>query len=124
MTTYRIDLPYELPPLSLNYRLHHRVKAKLEKAVRQHVAETAVAQGIPEMLHVVVELHYVPKDARRRDEDNLVATMKPACDGLVDAGVVDDDTRLYMTKVMPIIDPPDRAPRTSRLYLLITEEAA
>jgi Holliday junction resolvase RusA-like endonuclease len=119
--TYRIDLPYQLPPLSLNQRLHHRVSAKLNKDVRAFVAQAAA--DFPEMLHAIVELHYVPKDARRRDEDNLVATLKPACDGLVDAGVVDDDTRLYMTKVMPIIDPPDRGLRLSRLYLLVTEEA-
>lgn len=122
--TWRIDLPYQLPPLSLNQRLHYRQKAKLEKAVRTFVAEEACRIGIPEMLHVIVELHYVPRDKRRRDEDNLVATLKPACDGLVDAGVVDDDTRLYMTKVMPFVDGPDSAELLSRLYLLVTEGAA
>ena len=47
-----------------------------------------------------------------RDDENLVATLKPACDGLVDAGVVVDDTPQYMAKEMPVIvPPPEPGPR-------------
>jgi hypothetical protein len=40
---------------------------------------------------------------RRRDDDNVVPTLKAMCDGLVDAGVVPDDTDAYMHKLMPMI---------------------
>ena len=43
------------------------------------------------------------KDHRRRDADNLIATLKPFADGLVDAGLTPDDTPSFMTKHMPVI---------------------
>ncbi|WP_162786781.1 hypothetical protein [Janibacter anophelis] len=48
---------------------------------------------------------YEPPDRRRRDEDNLFATLKPLADGLVDAGVVADDTPDLMRKECRITDP-------------------
>ena len=48
-----------------------------------------------------VTLHYRPRDNRRRDADNLVPTLKALCDGLVDAGLVPDDTPNYMHKHKP-----------------------
>lgn len=61
--------------------------------------------GIPrrDMHKVRVTMTYLPPDKRRRDSDNLVATLKAVCDGLVDAGVVADDTPAEMEKVMPVI---------------------
>lgn len=35
--------------------------------------------------------------------DNLVPTLKIACDALVDAKIVPDDTPEFMTKYMPVI---------------------
>lgn len=55
-----------------------------------------------------VTLHYRPRDNRRRDADNLVPTLKALCDGLVDAGLVPDDTPNYMHKHMPVIHPAER----------------
>ena len=46
---------------------------------------------------------WIVTDARKRDEDNVVPTLKALCDGLVDAGVVADDTPRYMVKHMPKI---------------------
>lgn len=51
--------------------------------------------------------------------DNLVPTLKAAADGLVDAGVVRDDTPDLMTKVMPILHEPDGDPRV--LLIVRTE---
>ena len=47
---------------------------------------------------------WVVKDRRRRDDENPVSTLKALCDGLVDAGIVPDDTREFMVKNMPVID--------------------
>lgn len=39
-----------------------------------------------------VDVTFVLPDARRRDLDNLVSTLKPLIDGAVDAGVIVDDS--------------------------------
>ena len=49
---------------------------------------------------------YRPRDKRRRDPSNLIATQKPILDGLVDAGLVPDDTPEYVNELMPKIVPP------------------
>lgn len=113
-----IQLPYAKPPLSMNDRMHWRAKAKITAAIRAHVAEEA--QALPACSASEVWLHYVPRDARRRDADNLVPILKACCDGLVDAGVVPDDTPELMRKHMPIIDAPNRA--DPHLYLVVRSE--
>ena len=115
--TWTIRLPYTKPPLSLNQRLHWRVKSKLTKDVRQYVLQSAW-YAVPACSAVAVELHYVPRDARRRDRDNLVATLKPCMDGLVEAGVIPDDTPEYCDWSIHI-DAPNRV--DPHLFLLIKE---
>lgn len=118
--TWRIDLPLTLP-LSMNDREHPMVKHRRVKAIRSAAAVLARQQKIPSLERIAVELHYCPRDRRRRDPLNLVATLKPAEDGLVDAGVIPDDTIEFSKPTMPIVDPSDSTPTYSRLYLLITE---
>lgn len=88
-------------PLSLNQRMHHMEKAKVTARLRSLMH--AKARHIPEMERIEVLLVWVVKDRRRRDEENIVATLKPLCDGLVDAEVVEDDTPQFMHKLMPEI---------------------
>jgi crossover junction endodeoxyribonuclease RusA len=119
VTIHRLDLPYRLPPLSLNDRRHWRTKARITANLRSLAAAWCEA-AIQPCERVAVELHYVPVDKRRRDADNLVPILKALCDGLVDAGLVDDDTPDFMDKGMPVIDLPDRdRTRESRLYLTV-----
>jgi len=49
--------------------------------------------------HLTVGLVWFVNTRAARDEDNTVATLKPVCDGLVDAGLVPDDTPQWMTKL-------------------------
>jgi crossover junction endodeoxyribonuclease RusA len=70
------------PPLSLNDRLSwpaHARKVETIKAITRNAVREA---NVPTLGHVHVELHYRPKDNRHRDEDNLVATLKPIIDAL------------------------------------------
>lgn len=99
--TYVIQLPFDKPTLTLNQRLHYREVAKRSKALRAIAAESAA--HVPRMLRCRVELYWFVTDRRRRDEDNPVPTLKALCDGIVDAGVVPDDTPEYMKKMMPEI---------------------
>lgn len=92
-------------PLSLNDRQHWAAKARRSRRVRDAVALHARSLRIPELEHVHVRLVYEPATNRRRDPDNLWATAKPAVDGLVDAGVVPDDTAQFVTRWDPLITP-------------------
>lgn len=110
-------LPWTSPPLSLNDRYKHwSTKSQKNRMVRDAVHVLAYRAGIPPLGRCSVELVYQPPDRRDRDEDNLVATLKPACDGLVLAGVVEDDTPAYMTKPMPRIG---EVRRPGRVLLIV-----
>ena len=106
-------------PLSLNHRMHHMVKAKKTREVREMANLVARAAKIPACTKIRVTLVYTPKDKRRRDPLNLVATLKACEDGLVDAGVVPDDNPLYVESVMPLIDAPESKLEGGRLALLV-----
>jgi len=97
--TFRFD--WTKAPLSLNYRMHRMVEAKIVKDVRAQMH--AQARIIPPIERCEVRLVWFVNDRRRRDDENPVATLKALCDGLVDAEVVEDDTRQFMVKHMPEI---------------------
>lgn len=105
-------------PMSLNHRQHHMVKAKKVREVRDAAALLAKAAKIPACRKVRVTLIYAPRDARRRDSLNLVPTLKACEDGLVDAGVVPDDTPIYLESTMPLIDAPEKG-QPGALHLLV-----
>lgn len=88
--------------------------------VRSDVRLLVRAARVPPVSRVRVQLEYTPRDGRRRDTDNLVATLKAVCDGVVDAGVVPDDTPEFMGKPEPVITAPDRV--DPHLRLLLVEE--
>lgn len=89
------------PPLHANQRLTWRAKAATTRQVRD-VAHWA-AKRIPDLGRVRVTLTWVVNTKTRRDADNIVPTLKALADGLVDAGLVADDTPDLMDKVMPVI---------------------
>jgi crossover junction endodeoxyribonuclease RusA len=100
-----IVLPWKKPLLNLNTRQHWAVKARDTETVRSVTA--MLCRDLDEAQKVRVQLSYTPRDKRRRDADNLVGMLKPICDGIVDAGVVPDDTPEFMVKEMPVIHPPE-----------------
>ena len=102
--TYTIVLPWKRPLLSMNDRKHWRERARITKQIRE--TTKLLAWGIPAGHdRIEIGLHYRPRDRRRRDSDNLVPILKACADGLVDAGIVRDDTPDLMTKLMPVIHP-------------------
>lgn len=93
------------PPLSKNYRLHWREAARRAKVLRRAASFLARSSRIPKLERCSVQFIWVVARAdRRRDTDNIVDTLKPFCDGLVDAGVVPDDTPDFMAKPECIIE--------------------
>lgn len=103
---WTLDLSFDKPPLSLNQRMHWAKKAKLTKEIRREVYIRAKAARLKPSSEITVGLVYRPRDKRRRDPSNLIATQKPILDGLVDAGLVPDDTPEYVNELMPKILPP------------------
>ena len=125
--SWSIRLPYRTPPMSMNDRQHWRTKARQTANLRRDVMALAAAHRLPTGLdRVRVQLVYVPRDRRRRDTDNLVATLKPICDALAAGtpkhpgwGLVADDTPEWMSKPEPVIAAPD--PKDPHLRLFITD---
>lgn len=116
-----IDVPlsYTTPPLNANQRLHWAKKAKITREIRHEVCWRLKALRLPEASHITCELHYLPKANRRRDAGNAYPTHKAAVDGVVDAGLVPDDTPEFVKELMPVIH---RAVKDAdrRLWLRIT----
>jgi crossover junction endodeoxyribonuclease RusA len=97
-----IALPPAMFLLNSNQRLHHKPRAKYTRALRaaamEAVAESpslmdALAAAKPgplfERAHILGIVH--PGSHRRADPANLYPSFKAAVDGLVDAGLFDDD---------------------------------
>ena len=55
-------------------------------------------------------------EQRVRDAENPTPTLNACCDGLVDAGIVKDDSPQFMTKDMPVIHP--AGPVASAIFAL------
>lgn len=98
-----------LPPrcLSPNGRYHWATVAKAKKAQRAQAASEAKHER--ELVGVIipwtrayVEPHFFFRDKRRRDTDNLAASLKAARDGLADANVVVNDCDIVNCE--PVID--------------------
>ncbi|MFC9874862.1 hypothetical protein [Nocardia salmonicida] len=140
-----LPLPYARPPLSMNDSIGSRAAlfavAAKKREIRTAVAELAEQAHLPRGVdHATVQLHYRPAERRRRDTDNLNATLKPACDGLAAGkpawvaksgrkmraqpgyGLVPDDTPRWMSKPEPIIHDPQPG-RLGALWLEITWSA-
>lgn len=100
MAEYRMTIPAGLELISSNHRLHWAVRAKRVKALRQWASWEAVRQQIPkaERVSVSVWVHPGPR-TRRIDPPNYSDTVKAVIDGVVDAGVLPDDTGKHVIAV-------------------------
>jgi len=86
-----------LPPRELNpnARVHWSEKARCTNEFRAYtkfyaLEQTRFARPCLEKASVKVTL-VIPRNRRKRDIDNLIASLKPAIDGCIDAGIIRDD---------------------------------
>jgi hypothetical protein len=104
---FTITLPAGLPLLNANQKIHHRVRAEYVRTLRgaamagcsedPHMRAALVQAGDQPLLHHAYILGiFHPASRRRADPANWYPSFKAAIDGLVDAGVLEDDdhTRL------------------------------
>jgi crossover junction endodeoxyribonuclease RusA len=89
-----VTLPLPHKNLSPNSRCHWRAKASAVKAYRSAALIAAYGKGDAPLDSAQVKCVFYFRDVRRRDSDNLLASMKSAFDGLVDAKIFKDDNRL------------------------------
>jgi Holliday junction resolvase RusA-like endonuclease len=91
------DLPDS--DLSPNKRLHHMQLYTAKRIAKELAMFLVLEQGRPnvpyEKAHITIT--WVAKDKRRRDPDNLFAAMKPYIDGLVEAGLIEDDSAMHVS---------------------------
>lgn len=123
---YILRLPYLKPPLNANQRLHRMAEYRLQAQVKGDTIRMALMERLPTGLsRVQIVLHYRPASRRKRDTDNLSATLKPAIDGLKTYGLIPDDNSEHVLSTC-VIDPVEPG-QPGQLYLHIidlTEEAA
>lgn len=123
MTDERIWIILPLPnrALSPNARVRPFMRRSAARKARRIVAEAIDAQDIEGLpwgkCRVTVKMYH--KRKRRRDVDNMVAMLKSTYDGIVDAGVVGDDTPELMVREWPEMLHDKNAPR---MEITITRE--
>lgn len=82
------------PALTSNQRLHYRAQAQLTRNWRLRTALLARHEKPIPHAHVTYWVHATTN--RRRDVGNYYPTVKACLDGIVDAGVLDDDSDKYV----------------------------
>ena len=91
----RIVLPH-LPPSRAypNRKTHHMALSTIRNEQQQEMIAYVLEQGRPDtpMTRAHITITWRSKDKRKRDVDNLLAAMKGSIDGLVHAGVIEDDS--------------------------------
>lgn len=103
MTTLELAPPCDF--INANGRLHHHAKAKLTKAWRQAAHAAALGRTFAgQRAGITVAIRFPTN--HRRDVGNYYPTAKAILDGLVDAGLLedDDDTRVIgpdMRRIRP-----------------------
>lgn len=101
---YRLELPNMHYP-TLNTRRSKLQDGGTLKQWREAAGWAAKEQQVPALDKPTVRLHFYPGDNRRRDAVNLALVHKAAVDGLVDAGVLEDDSPDFVDEMMPAIHP-------------------
>lgn len=124
MTSLTITIP--LPPKDVrnNARVHYMVKAQAVKVCRtstrlialRAITSNEISDKLPWNKAKVHITAYFPT-ARHLDPANLIDALKPAFDGLEDAGVIENDKNLWPER--PVIVTKDANPR---VVLVVTEE--
>ena len=95
-----IELPH-LPPREANPNAnsHYFARSKVRREQRDEMISYVLEQGTTdtplEKAHITIT--WYAKDKRKRDVDNLLSAMKGSIDGLVEAGVIVDDSAQHLS---------------------------
>ena len=94
--SWTVTIPAPAPWLSANHRRDLRRQTPDRRAWRDAGLVHARRVHLPklEKVHIVAELRFTT--ARRRDPHNYYPTLKALVDGLVDYGLIPDDSHEYL----------------------------
>jgi crossover junction endodeoxyribonuclease RusA len=118
--TVTITLPIPDRVLSPNARCHWAVKAKATKRMRKCALDACflALRGVaPDWVNATCQVSWYAKTNRRRDRDNCLASLKAAFDGIVDAGLLQDDCGLTHLPMLMLCDK-----HSPRVELTLTRE--
>lgn len=108
--TLRLELPFPPPQLSPNARVNWREKAAVTASYREACGWVGIAERKKAYLWagfdgpVRARVTFVVPNRRKRDTDNLLAMLKPAWDGLVDAGALaGDDSTVFSVESAEVV---------------------
>ena len=85
-----VRLPWPPKELSPNARVHWARKAGVSQKYRQDARVLTLCEKKRHIEATCLHLTFCPPDKRRRDLDNMLASIKPGIDGIADALGVDD----------------------------------
>ena len=107
----RLVIPGRFPSLNEFYRMGPREQARVKRECDELVAWCARAQRLPRIKRPVsLSITWVePND--RRDLDNVAFATKFVQDGLVKAGVLENDTKRHVTSLHHMYGIDRRDPR-------------
>ncbi|MFL2767331.1 MAG: hypothetical protein ACJ0DE_00970 [Dehalococcoidia bacterium] len=88
---------YDVPPAEIrgNSRSHYRITRQINRKRREtakFLALDAINESGIKTLKPRVVVHYHFYNTREIDLDNLIIGMKSTLDGIVDSGLIEDDT--------------------------------
>lgn len=109
MRRWTLPLPHQ-PAATPNQR-SWQGRWRASQAWRQAAGWVARAQGVPRLEAASVALWVRPPDWRRRDADSWALALKHCIDGLVDAGVLPDDSWPHVPEVSVQVVLPDGSGR-------------
>lgn len=117
----RWTLVHEARPVTLNAEraAHWRHHRQLTAEWRQAFAWLARAHHLPAMQRIAVTATPVLSDRRAQDVGACFPSVKAAVDGLVDAGVIPDDTPAHVVRLT--FETPVLGARVNSLRLLVEE---
>ena len=90
MTQWLVRISWPAKPLWQNRPYHWAKRAKAVKAYREEAWAMAREQAVRTDPSATLEFTFHPPDNRRRDVQNMPATMKSGIDGIADAMGCDD----------------------------------
>lgn len=99
-------LPWPPKELSPNARGHWAKRSRAAKRYRMQCFLLARKAGLVAPLgRLLLSLEFLPPTARRRDDDNLLASFKAGRDGLADAMRIDDSVFVSQVQLSKQVHP-------------------
>lgn len=102
----QVLFPWPDRALSPNARGHWSKRSRAAKAYRmQCFLQAKIAGLVAPDGRILLDLEFLPPNARRRDDDNLLAAFKAGRDGLADALGIDDSLFVSQVRLSRTVHP-------------------